>query len=137
MEKSMNPNMELNKVAREWIRRHRRDLFEREDLLILAARPSEFILTRRGRRHEYYRWSWNIHVHGKTRLGLKDFLLVKIEETPCDPIAKRPQLESGEVVALYVVPYDEAMRRKTISIYEPIGRSKYRGTRSWLDRYQL
>lgn len=113
-------NMELNRTARRWLMTHRRELFERNDIIILSAQPHPIVLMRNGREFTYERWSWNIHMHGNMRSQLKDFLLMQMEM-------------DGNVSGLFLVPYDRAVQSKTIALY----RGGYTRRRTWLSEYAL
>lgn len=112
--------MELNRTARQWLRTHRRDLYERDDIIILSAQPHPFIFTRNGREFTYERWSWNIHVHGNLRAQLKDFLLMQMDG-------------EGKLIGKFLVPGDRAIKSKTIALYTGGKRQR----RSWIKEFKI
>lgn len=123
MEKSL-AKIELNRQARRWLYENRRDLLLREDTTILSARPHIFRVRRGGVVHVYDRWTWNIHVHGKDRKEETDFVLLQMDQ-------------AGQFMAVYYVPHDVAIKRKSIALYQSRNPRRVQYVRNWLSRFEL
>lgn len=114
--------MELNKKVRMWLYENMKaEVFDKGEVTILAARPHVFKFAKNGQLFFYDRWTWNVHVHGKSRHEMTDFVLVRTDQV-------------GEVIDVFRVPYDTATRRKSIAAYAKPGADMRRG---WINHYRL
>lgn len=123
MEKSL-AKLELNRLARRWLYENRRDLLLREDTTVLSARPHIFRVSRGGVVHVYDRWTWNIHVHGRDRKSETDFVLLQMDT-------------DGRFMTMYYVPYNVAIKRKSIAYYRSKNPKRIRAMRNWLSRFEI
>ncbi len=120
-----NDKMELNRDARKWLHDNKPELFRKDGVIILAARPHEFKLKRGGYEHLYLRWTWNVHVHGELRKQPFDFVLIQYAD-------------DMKVIDVFDVPFSEASKRKSISVYHSLGLApRKRFATNWIEQYRV
>jgi len=124
MNATTTDRMDLNLAARKLLAKTHPELLFSQEVLILAARPHIIEVQRGPRVHTYDRWTWNIHVHGKMRTTLRDFLLVKMQP-------------DGTIETLFLVPYDIAMKRKSAALYSIRTSRKRHAKVGWLKYYEI